>query len=179
MNRRTFIIDAFKTLAVAIVAPVVILEGSQSVQGNEAYWTTAMLVDVKNGNGRLYPKDVMEKALVEYKKKIADKTTLGVFHSHEHFDYSPEINLQEVSHIVTEADINFANELRVSMEVLHTSRGRQMIAWQKRFGADSIEFRCSGMGSIKEVDGVTVIQDDYQLLSIDAYPTQFAAPLRG
>ena len=120
----------------------------------------AGVIDKLNRNNRIYPKEVMEKAISEYRKQIDEKRSLG------ELDPQPEysIFLTNASHIVTDLRIE-ENNLVADIDILTTPRGIEL---QRRLDSNSIEFVTRGLGKFGKENTVT----EYILISVDARPKQ-------
>ena len=96
-------------------------EEKRDIQDNNAMYLTGLMQQcgVKNGNGRVYPEDVLKREIEVYKKLVREKRALGEL---DHPDDSV-INLKNVSHIVT--DIWWeGKDVMGKIKVLTTPSGR-------------------------------------------------------
>ena len=75
--------------------------------------------DAKNGNGRVYPENVLRREVENYKKLIAENRALGEL---DHPDESV-INLKNASHIVTDIWWN-GKDVMGKVKVLSTPSGQ-------------------------------------------------------
>tara|TARA_R100000664_G_C2757736_1_gene146146 strand:+ start:2187 stop:2834 length:648 start_codon:yes stop_codon:yes gene_type:complete len=118
--------------------------------------------DVKNGNGRVYPRDVLEKEIENYKKIVADRRALGEC---DHPDESV-INLKNASHMVTRIWWD-GDDVLGTIQVLKTPSGnilRGLYESGVKFG-----FSSRAMGSLNEgANGINIVQPDLQLICFDA-----------
>ena len=116
--------------------------------------------EVKNKNGRIYPKEVMQKEVARYTKQyINEKRAYGELGHPE----GPTINLERTSHLITslkEDGNNFVGKAKV----LSTPMGeivKNLLADGARLGVSS-----RGMGSLKaskREGGTQMVQSDFQL----------------
>ena len=116
--------------------------------------------DVQNGNGRIYPKAIMEREIKNYGKLIKEMRALGELDHPE----SSVINLQNVSHMVTEAWMDGCSVMG-KIKVLSTPSGKilnELINSGVQVGISS-----RGLGSVKENNGQTLVEDDFQLICFD------------
>ena len=125
-------------------------------------------VEVKNGNGRFYPRELWEREIDNFTRKINQKST-ETCGELDHPD-SQVINLKNASHAVRELywrgdEIWGKVEIFSDMGDLGTSSGRIAGALVKNGLLIGISSR--GMGSLKETDGVMEVQDDFELLTWD------------
>ena len=116
--------------------------------------------EVKNKNGRIYPKEVLQKEVKRYTKEfINQKRAYGELGHPE----GPTINLERTSHLIQslkEDGNNFVGKAKI----LSTPMGeivKNLLADGARLGVSS-----RGMGSLKastEKGGVQMVQSDFQL----------------
>jgi hypothetical protein len=114
-----------------------------------------------NQNGRIYPREVLERELRNYQKLIRERRAMGAL---DHTD-SSIIELKTVSHIVTEAyfkdDVVYGK-----VEILPTPHGetlRKLVESGVTVGISS-----RGVGSTAtDSNGYNIVQDDFQLICWD------------
>ena len=116
--------------------------------------------DVQNGNGRVYPRGIMEREVKRYKQIVEDNRALGEL---DHPD-SSIINLANVSHMVTEVWMDGASVMG-KCKVLKTPSGQILRALVESGVKIGISSR--GMGSVTERMGKTIVEDDFQLICFD------------
>jgi len=122
--------------------------------------------DAKNGNGRSYPKLILEREIKNYQKLVQERRALGEC---DHPDDSV-INLKNASHMVNRIWWD-GNNVLGTIKVLKTPSGdilRGLYESGVLFG-----FSSRAMGSLQESTGedgntVQVVQDDLQLICFDA-----------
>jgi hypothetical protein len=133
--------------------------------------------NLKNRNGRMYPADIMEKEVERYMSEaVNNKRAFGEL---GHPD-GPSINLDRVSHIVTELYRDGDNWMGKA-KITDTPMGniaRGLIESGGQLGVSS-----RGLGTLKENrDGVQIVQDDFHLATaadIVADPSAPDAFVRG
>jgi hypothetical protein len=133
--------------------------------------------NLKNRNGRMYPADIMEKEVERYMKEaVENKRAFGEL---GHPD-GPSINLDRVSHIVTELRRDGDNWMGKA-KITDTPMGniaRGLIESGGQLGVSS-----RGLGTLKENrDGIQIVQDDFHLATaadIVADPSAPDAFVRG
>ena len=116
--------------------------------------------NTKNGNGRIYKKDVLQREVESYQKAVAERRSLGEL---DHPDDSV-INLKNASHLVTKMWWDGDNVLG-KIEVLDTPSGlvlKELIKAGIKLGISS-----RGLGSVKQENGTTIVEDDFQLICFD------------
>jgi hypothetical protein len=144
-----------------------LLEGMKT-NGNVFVEGILATVEVKNGNGRYYPRELWEREIDNFTRKIQMKST-ETCGELDHPD-SQVINLKNASHAVRELywkgdEIWGKVEIFSDMGDLGTSSGRIAGALVKNGLLIGISSR--GMGSLKEIGGVMEVQDDFELLTWD------------
>mgnify|MGYP003126801168 CR=1 FL=1 len=115
---------------------------------------------VKNGNGRIYKKPTLEREIKNYQKAIAERRALGEL---DHPDDSV-INLKNASHIVTKMWWDGDNVMG-KIEILSTPSGqvlKELVNAGVKLGISS-----RGLGSVKNQNGNTIVEDDFQLICFD------------
>lgn len=116
--------------------------------------------EAKNGNGRVYPRKTLQREVENYKKLVQEKRALGEL---DHPD-SSVIELKNASHIVTHIEMK-GDEVVGKLRLLDTPAGR--IAKDLIKGGVKLGVSSRGLGSTKEQSGVTMVQDDFQLICFD------------
>ena len=100
----------------------------------------------KNGNGRVYPRDILEREVEHYQTLVRHRRALGEL---DHPDDSV-INLKNVSHLVTKMWWDGDNVMG-KIEVLDTPSGKIL---KDLLGNDiNLGVSSRGMGSVKESMG--------------------------
>lgn len=116
--------------------------------------------DTLNQNGRIYPRNLLEREVRNYQKFIIENRALGEL---DHPD-SSVVNLKNVSHIVKEAKIE-NNVVYGKIELLDTPSGKilqSLVESGVKLGISS-----RGVGSTKREGDYQVVQDDFQLICWD------------
>jgi len=116
--------------------------------------------DCQNGNGRVYPRGILEREVKKYVQIVEDHRALGEL---DHPD-SSIINLANVSHMVTEVWMDGPSVMG-KIKVLDTPSGQILRALVESGVKTGISSR--GMGSVKEQMGKTIVEDDFQLICFD------------
>lgn len=113
--------------------------------------------EVKNRNGRIYKRDTMLNEVKRYTEQYINKNR--AFGELGHPD-TPTINLDRVSHMIVDLHQE-GNDWIGKAKILDTPMGtiaRQIIEGGGQLGVSS-----RGMGSLKNENGVNVVQDDFYL----------------
>ena len=117
--------------------------------------------EVKNGNGRVYPREILEKQIKKYiDGPVKTNTAMGEL---DHPD-SSIINLNNVSHNITKVwweDNNVMGELML----LNTPAGK--IAQELIAAGIPLGISSRGMGSVRQIGETVEVQDDFELLCWD------------
>jgi hypothetical protein len=134
----------------------VIIEEKNGVKS--LYITGPFLVgECQNRNGRLYEMKTLVREMNRYNAEYVSKNR--AFGELGHPD-SPSINLDRVSHLITSLKQE-GNVIIGKAKILETPMGK--IAKSLMEGGATLGVSSRGMGSLKEVNGVNVVQDDYYL----------------
>lgn len=116
--------------------------------------------EVQNGNGRVYPKKILEREMKNYMMLVKENRALGEL---DHPDDSV-INLKNASHMVTDCWWD-GNNVMGKVKVLNTPSGKilqQLVNDGVKLGISS-----RALGSVNESNGQTVVQEDLQLICFD------------
>ena len=116
--------------------------------------------DRKNGNGRIYPTNILEREINNYKQVVRDKRALGELDHPE----SSIINLNNVSHMVLDVWMD-GKAVMGKLKVLDTPSGRILRSLIE--GGAQLGISSRGLGSVQERNGQTMVQDDFQLICFD------------
>lgn len=147
--------------------PMKLVEGI-SKSGNVFVEGILATVEVKNGNGRYYPRELWEREINNFTRKIQQKST-ETCGELDHPD-SQVINLKNASHAIREVwwrgdEIWGKVEIFADAGDLGTSSGRIAGALVRNGLLIGISSR--GMGSLKQVGEIMEVQDDFELLTWD------------
>ena len=113
-----------------------------------------------NQNGRIYPKSILEREVMNYQKLIKENRALGEC---DHPD-SSVVELKNVSHIVREAYMT-GDDVYGTIEVLDTPSGKIIQSLIESGVTLGISSR--GVGSTSSKGNTQVVQDDFQLICFD------------
>ena len=128
--------------------------------GAKSYFIEGIFMqgDVKNRNGRVYPSEVLARETkrynVEYVKKNRAYGELG-------HPQGPTINLERVSHMITELNQdgnNFVGKAKIMCETPYGKIVKSLMDEGAQLGVSS-----RGMGSLKEKGGTAEVQKDFYL----------------
>ena len=113
--------------------------------------------DLKNRNGRVYPKEVLENEVSRYNREFINKKR--AFGELGHPD-GPTVNLERVSHMITKLTPdgkNFIGEAKI-MDTPYGKIVKNLMDEGAKLGVSS-----RGMGSLKQNGNSQVVQKDYHL----------------
>lgn len=120
--------------------------------------------ELKNRNGRIYPKKILEDQVQKYQQKIDEKSALGELNHPS----TPNISAERACHLVTELRWD-GNNVLGKAKVLDeeyfpcakTVKG--LIKEGVKFGVST-----RGLGSVQKKNGILEVQNDYRMVCIDA-----------
>ena len=113
--------------------------------------------NMKNRNGRVYPKDILENEVTRYNKEFINKKR--AFGELGHPD-GPTVNLERVSHMITKLHPdgnNFIGEAKI-MNTPYGKIVKGLIDEGAQLGVSS-----RGMGSLTQRNGANYVKDDFYL----------------
>jgi hypothetical protein len=116
--------------------------------------------DEKNGNGRVYPAPILQREVKNYTKMVKENRACGELDHPE----DSVVNLKNASHMVTSLWWE-GKDLMGKIKVLSTPSGnvlRSLINDGVKLGISS-----RGLGSVRESQGKTLVEDDFQLICFD------------
>ena len=138
------------------MSPVIIEANSE---GKKEYFIEGVFMqsEIKNRNGRVYPKAIMEKEVNRYRKEFIEKDRAFGELGHPE---GPTINLDKVSHMITSLEEDGNNYIGRA-KILSTPNGqivRNLIDDGAKLGVSS-----RGLGSLEEKGGDQYVKGDFQL----------------
>ena len=148
-----------------VVEPEVINESIRSNNGKLIVQGPLQKANSRNQNGRIYPKNILEREASKYIKLVKERRALGEL---DHAD-SSIINLKNVSHNIIELWWS-GNTVMGKLEVLSTPSGnilKELFLNGIRVGISS-----RGLGSVKPIsengeEETVEVQEDFELLCWD------------
>ena len=147
------------------VSPQQLHEGVKAPSGNPLVEGILATAEVKNGNGRYYPKDLWEREIDKYMSCVRENRATGEL---DHPD-SSIISLKNVSHIIRDIQWN-GDKVIGKIEILPTVSGNILKALIDNNVMVGVSSR--GMGSLKPLgEGTMEVQDDFELLCWDFVST--------
>ena len=116
--------------------------------------------ETQNGNGRIYPHNVLLREVERYSEMVENRRALGELDHPE----SSVVNLANCSHLVIAIWMEGKNCMG-KIEILPTPSGnilKSLVECGIPMGISS-----RGMGSVTERNGQTIVEDDFQLICFD------------
>jgi hypothetical protein len=113
--------------------------------------------DIKNRNGRVYPKQIMMKEVTRYTNEFVNKNR--AFGELGHPD-GPTVNLERVSHMITSLKLDGSNYMGEA-KIMNTPYGKivkGLIDEGAQLGVSS-----RGMGSLEQRNGSNYVKSDFML----------------
>jgi len=132
---------------------------TESQDGKKFHYITGpfMRSEIVNGNGRMYPLGIMEREVEKYNKNyIKEGRAFGEL---GHPD-TPKINLERTSHLIVSL-VREGKDFIGKARVMDTPYGKIVQNILEAGGKLGVSSR--GMGSLREQNGVNVVQDDFEL----------------
>jgi hypothetical protein len=143
------------------VAKLTLSEGKEGTGARMRIKGKLQEAEVKNGNGRVYPMNILRKQVEMYTKgPVSTRTATGELDHPE----SSIINLNNVSHIITKVWWE-GNDVMGELELLNTPSGK--IAQEIVLAGIPLGISSRGMGSVKQLGETVEVQDDFELLCWD------------
>ena len=141
----------------------------RSIKENKPLMVSGIIqrAEAKNQNGRIYPKDILEREIKKYAEgPVKERRAMGELDHPE----SSVINLQNVSHNIVEVKMK-GNDVYGKVEILSTPAGN--ILKELFRNGITVGISSRGMGSVKEnmSEGTVEVQDDFELLCFDFVST--------
>ena len=136
---------------------------TEEVNGEKQYHIDGifMQAEQKNRNGRVYPKKTLMNEVQRYNNEyVKTNRALGEL---GHPD-GPQLNLERVSHLIKELRVD-GNDIYGRAKILDTPYGKivkDLVKEGVKIGVSS-----RGMGSLKQVNGVNEVQEDFNLAAVD------------
>jgi hypothetical protein len=131
--------------------------------GKKEYYIRGIFMQSEqvNRNGRVYPSAIMEREVGRYNDNyIKTSRSLGELGHPE----GPGLNLDRVSHLIKEMKMD-GQTVYGKAKILDTPYGqivKNLINEGVKLGVSS-----RGMGSLKQVNGINEVQDDFSLATVD------------
>ena len=151
------------------VQPVIVEENEN---GKKDYFIEGIFMqsEIKNRNGRIYPKEVIQNEVKRYNKEfVAKDRAFGELGHPE----GPTINLDKVSHLITKLEED-GNNFVGRAKILSTPNGqivKNLIDDGAKLGVSS-----RGLGSLESKGNAQYVKDDFQLATAGDIVADPSAP---
>ena len=119
------------------------------------------MAESKNRNGRIYPRPIMEKAVQKY---VSEQVSKGRAVGELNHPDGPTINLDKVSHLITELKCE-GNNVMGKARILDTPMGQIVKGLLE--GGVQLGVSTRGMGSLEQRGGTMYVKDDFMLNTVD------------
>ena len=148
----------------------VIVESNES--GKKDYFIEGIFMqsEIKNRNGRIYPKEVIQKEVKRYNKEFVEKKRAFGELGHPE---GPTINLDKVSHMIEKLEED-GNNFVGRAKILSTPNGqivKNLIDDGAKLGVSS-----RGLGSLESKGNAQYVKDDFQLATAGDIVADPSAP---
>tara|TARA_B110000240_G_C13274079_1_gene357160 strand:+ start:58 stop:711 length:654 start_codon:yes stop_codon:yes gene_type:complete len=120
-----------------------------------------MQADAKNRNGRVYEKSILESAVAKY---VKDQVSTGRAVGELNHPEGPSINLDKVSHKITELRFEGSNVVGKA-SILNTPMGKIVEGLLE--GGVKLGVSSRGMGTLVNKKGTSYVGDDFMLSTVD------------
>lgn len=118
--------------------------------------------ELKNRNGRFYPKSVMESAVGKYNTDwVARNRAMGEL---SHPENRPMVKPEFASHLITKFQME-GNNVMGKAKILNTPSGNVVKGLLE--GGVQLGVSTRGLGSLVEMAGAKRVQDDFMLTAVD------------
>ena len=151
------------------VQPVIV---EQNEKGEKDYFIEGIFMqsEIKNRNGRIYPKEVIQKEVKRYNKEFVEQDRAFGELGHPE---GPTINLDKVSHMITKLEED-GNNFVGRAKILSTPNGqivKNLIDDGAKLGVSS-----RGLGSLESKGNAQYVKDDFQLATAGDIVADPSAP---
>ena len=136
---------------------------TEDVNGVKSHYIQGIMLQAEreNKNHRKYPKDLLDREVTRYNSNYINKNRAWGELGHP---TSPTINLDRVSHIITQLYPD-GSDYFGKAKILDTPMGNIVKSLLEGGGQLGVSTR--GVGSLKSVGGVQLVQPDFHLSCID------------
>lgn len=140
---------------------------SEVVQGNDGHsihkisgiW---MQAERKNRNGRVYPREVLQEAVMEYQENIHEGCSWGELDHPEDLN----VNFRRASHLITKLEMIGDDVYGEAVIMSETENGRILKDALRIGGKVGVSSR--GAGDIRMVKGTPYVENGFKLVTVDA-----------
>ena len=161
MSNKYLIREYYELCAGGVCQDLLTEDEKRQVQNGAIYLSGVMQrCDEQNGNGRVYPARVLQREVRNYTKVVDENRACGELDHPE----DSVVNLKNASHMVTSLWWE-GKDLMGKIKVLSTPSGKIL----ESLINDGVKLGISsrGLGSVRESQGKTLVEDDFQLICFD------------
>lgn len=145
----------------------------QTEAGEQKYFIEGIFMqsEIKNKNGRIYPREVMMNEVNRYIKEYVEKNRAYGELNHPP---GPQINMERVSHMITELRIEGNDVYGKAKIITGNPCGNIVKNIIKEGGSFGVSSRA--LGSLRESNGAHIVQGDFYLATPADIVTDPSAP---
>lgn len=141
--------------------------------GSKSYFIEGIFMqgDIGNRNGRIYPSQILAKEVARYTKDLIDQNRAYGELGHPN---GPTINLDRVSHMfksLRQEGSNFIGKAKIMTETPMGKIVKSLLDEGANLGVSS-----RGLGSLKSINGLNEVQDDFLLATAGDIVADPSAP---
>ena len=163
MNNKVLLREYYELCEGGICQDFLTESEKREVAEGKAMYLTGVIqrAKAKNQNGRVYPREVLEREVENYQKVVRENRALGELDHPE----DSVVNLKNVSHLMTQIWWE-GDSVMGKCKILNTPSGQILQSLVQSNVTLGISSR--GMGSVHEDrQGNTVVEDDFNLICFD------------
>ena len=163
MNNKVLLREYYELCEGGICQDFLTESEKREVAEGKAMYLTGVIqrAKAKNQNGRVYPREVLEREVENYQKVVRENRALGELDHPE----DSVVNLTNVSHLMTQIWWE-GDSVMGKCKILNTPSGQILQSLVQSNVTLGISSR--GMGSVHEDrQGNTVVEDDFNLICFD------------
>ena len=162
MTNKYLIREYYELCAGGVCQDLLTEEEKRDMRENGAVYLSGVMqrCDEKNGNGRVYPGQILRREVKNYMNVVKENRACGELDHPE----DSVVNLKNASHMVTDLWWD-GNDLYGKIKVLSTPAGKILQALIN----DKVKLGISsrGLGSVSQAPEGTMVDDDFQLICFD------------
>ena len=163
MNNKVLLREYYELCEGGVCQDFLTESEKREVADGKAMYLTGIIqrAKAKNQNGRVYPREVLEREIENYQKVVRENRALGELDHPE----DSVVNLKNVSHLMTQIWWD-GDSVMGKCKILNTPSGQILQSLVQSNVTLGISSR--GMGSVHEDrQGNTVVEDDFNLICFD------------
>jgi len=163
MNNKVLLREYYELCEGGVCQDFLTESEKREVADGKAMYLTGIIqrAKAKNQNGRVYPREVLEREVENYQKVVRENRALGELDHPE----DSVVNLKNVSHLMTQIWWE-GDSVMGKCKILNTPSGQILQSLVQSNVTLGISSR--GMGSVHEDrQGNTVVEDDFNLICFD------------